>query len=212
MVQCPSCARPQAPRLICSDCESPLACNLDYFAALDLPRKLQIDGRALEQTYHELGRRLHPDRFANAPAPVREQSLRATALLTRAYRAIRDPVGRGRYWLELNGRKLAESNQQVPPELAALVFATQEELAELRAPSGSGAGEIASMKERQAEVRGFLERLDRELEENFEAFDRLETQASDEMFGQLKRILSDMAYLTTLMRDIERALDRKSAA
>jgi molecular chaperone HscB len=212
MVQCPSCARPQAPRLICSDCESPLACNLDYFAALDLPRKLQINGRTLEQAYHELGRRLHPDRFANASAAVREQSLRATALLTRAYRTMRDPVGRGRYWLELNGRKLADSNQQVPPELAGLVFATQEELAELRASSIPGASEITSVRERQAEVRGLLERLDRELEGNFEAFDRLETQASDEMFGQLKRILSDTAYLTTLMRDIERALDRKAAA
>ena len=72
--------------------------------------------------------------------------------------------------------------------------------------------EITSVRERQAEVRGLLERLDRELEGNFEAFDRLETPASDEMFGQLKRILSDTAYLTTLMRDIERALDRKAAA
>ena len=52
--------------------------------------------------------------------------MRATALLTRAYRTLRDPLSRGLYWLELHGEKLAENNQRVPPELAELVFEVQE--------------------------------------------------------------------------------------
>lgn len=212
MVQCLSCARPQAPRLICSDCESPLAFNLDYFAALDLPQRLQIEESTLERIYHELGRKLHPDRFANAPAPVRERSLRATAILTRAYRTLRDPIARGRYWLELNGRKLAENNQQVPQELVALVFATQEELSELRAAGNSGAEENASVKKRRDEVGALLERLGQELNENFATFDRADEDGSEKTFEELKRILSAVAYLKTLMRDVDKALDIKAAA
>ncbi|HXR25473.1 MAG TPA: hypothetical protein VN742_08945, partial [Candidatus Binataceae bacterium] len=81
-MQCPSCARLQEPRLICPECKAPLAYNLDCFAALGLPRKLQIDLAMLESSYHNLGRTLHPDRFANASPQVRDASLRATALLT----------------------------------------------------------------------------------------------------------------------------------
>lgn len=211
MVQCPSCARPQVPRLICSDCGSPLASDLDYFAALDLPRSLRIGQSALEQIYHELGRRLHPDRFANAAATVRERSLRATSILTRAYRTLRDPVARGRYWLELNGRKLGENNQKVPSELVEIVFETQEELAELHAANGSQA-EVARVKARRAEVFALAQQLDRDLGDNFSGFDRADALASEEMFNDLKRILSAMAYVKTLIRDIDKALDTKAAA
>src|SRR5579864_261290 len=106
MVQCPSCGQAREARLlVCAECGAPLAANLDYFAALGLPRKLQIDPAKLEEMYHGLGRRIHPDRFAASPIKVRDASMRATALLTRAYRTLRDPVSRGLYWLELNGRK-----------------------------------------------------------------------------------------------------------
>src|SRR5262249_32717284 len=57
----------------------------------------------------------------------------------RAYRTVRDPIARGRYWLELHGTPLGERNKQVPPALAELVFETQEQLAELRGASDPGA-------------------------------------------------------------------------
>src|SRR5215467_1527394 len=136
MLQCPSCARSQEPRLICFQCGTPLAADIDLFAALQLPRLLEINTGNLETAYHELGRRIHPDRFASARPEVRDASLRATALLTRAYRTLRDPISRGRYWLELHGHKLGENNKQVPPELAELVFEVQEKLSDWRAARG----------------------------------------------------------------------------
>ena len=50
MVQCPSCARPSEPRLICPDCGAPLGAELDLFAALGVPRKLVLDPSELEFT------------------------------------------------------------------------------------------------------------------------------------------------------------------
>ena len=164
MVQCPSCARRLQPCLICPDCGSPLAAELDCFAALGLPRRLTIDPDRLEELYHQLGRRLHPDRFAASPQAVRDASLRSTALLTRSYRTLRDPVSRGLYWLELNGQKLAENNKSVPPELAELVFEVQEKLADLRGSSGGGARELkASMEQRRGELEESMARANREL-------------------------------------------------
>ncbi len=148
MVQCPSCARQSEPRLTCPECGAPLGVELDCFAALDLPRKLAFDPRELERIYHEAGRRIHPDRFAAATPAVRQASLKSTALLTRSYRTLRDPISRGRYWLELMDEKLAENNKRVPSELAELVFEVQEQLGELREThNGSAIALGAAIKE-----------------------------------------------------------------
>src|ERR1700752_3473609 len=132
MLQCPSCARQSEPRLTCPECGAPLGAELDLFAALGVARKLALDPHELERIYHEAGRRIHPDRFATGTPAVRQASLKSTALLTRSYRTLRDPVSRGRYWLELIGEKLAENNKRVPSELAGMVFEGQGPLGELR--------------------------------------------------------------------------------
>lgn len=214
MVQCPSCARVQEPRIVCAECGAPIAARLDLFAALGMPRRLSIETDLLERAYHDLGRRIHPDRFAASPAKVRDASMRATALLTRAYRTLRDPVSRGLYWLELNGHKLAENNKQVPPELAELVFDVQERLAELRDADENG--EKAALRreidERRTELRQMMDGLERQLSDNFTAFDAVGDNGREPLFAQLKAILAKIAYLRTLIRDVDRELDSAKAA
>jgi molecular chaperone HscB len=215
MLQCPSCARQQESRLICSQCGAPLAADLDLFAALGLPRFLQIDIAKLESAYHDLGRRIHPDRFASASPEVRDASLRATALVTRAYRTLRDPVSRGLYWLELHGHKLAENNKQVPPELAELVFEVQEQMSELRSArerEDSGVREaVIKLSTRRASLQGLMDELYAELVENFAGFDAGGGPDPDKDFAELKVILSKIAYLKTLLRDVDRELERDKA-
>jgi molecular chaperone HscB len=211
MVRCASCERAQEPRLLCCECGSPLAAELDYFAVFELPRKLSIDSSKLAERYHELGRRIHPDRFANAPAKVRAASLSATALLTRAYRALNDPVARGRYWLELNGEKLSAGNQQVPGELAAMVFEAQEAIAALR-EAGAGAAEKDAVREYRATVAAESADAKQELERIFAAFDEEQAESRAELFERLKAVLARIAYLETLNRDLTKALDIRAAA
>ena len=213
MIECPSCGRRQEPLLICADCGSPLAAPLDCFAALGMPRKLTIDLSALERRYHELSRKIHPDRFASKGPKVRDASLRATATLTRSYRTLRDPVARGLYWLELNGEKLAENNKRVPPELAELVFEVQEQLAEMHgAPADSAAArELASqVVARRVQLQTTMDETLAELDRNFANWDQ---SADRKMLTlELKQILSNIAYLRTLIRDVDRALENAKAA
>jgi molecular chaperone HscB len=213
MIECPSCGRRQAPLLTCADCGSPLAAPLDCFAALGIPRKLTIDLGALERRYHELSRKLHPDRFASSAAPVRDASMRATATLTRSYRTLRDAVARGLYWLELNGEKLAENNKRVPPELAELVFEVQEQLAEMHdatADSDAARELAAEIVARRGQLQATMDARLAELERNFVKWD----QCPDEnmLTLELKAILSSIAYLRTLIRDVDRALENSKAA
>jgi len=185
---------------------------LDCFAAFGLPRRLTIDPLDLERIYHELGRRLHPDRFASSPQLVRDASLKATALLTRSYRTLRDPVSRGLYWLELNGDKLAENNKNVPAEIAELVFDVQEQIAELRQANGAGAGNlVAAVGERRTELQGSIEDAHQELTRNFARWDEGRHDRAA-LTGGLKRILSRIAYLRTLIRDVDRGLENAKAA
>jgi molecular chaperone HscB len=211
MVQCPSCARQSEPRLTCPECGTPLGVELDLFAALGLPHKLALDPRELERIYHEAGRRIHPDRFASGTPAVRQASLKSTALLTRSYRTLRDPVSRGRYWLELNDEKLAENNKRVPAELAELVFEVQEQLGELRqAHNGSANALGVAMKARRAELEGLVTTTQEELERNFARWDGGAGE-HQELVNELKSALSRIAYLRTLTRDVARALDSTPA-
>jgi molecular chaperone HscB len=209
MIECPSCGRRQKPQLTCEQCNAPLGAEPDCFAALGLPQKLTIDLPALERLYHDLSRRVHPDRFASANPKVRSASLRATALLTRSYRTLKDPVTRGLYWLELKGQKLAESNKQVPPDLAELVFEVQEQLAELLADKSDDLE--AMVNAQREEVERAMNEAKENLANNFAAWD---TGSGDErtLVADLKNILSRIAYLRTLLRDIDRALESANAA
>jgi molecular chaperone HscB len=205
--------------LICDSCGAPMPvpANLDCFTALGFPRKLTIDTSALEAAYHELGRKIHPDRFASSAPSVRALSLSGTALLTRSYRTLRDPIARGLYWLELNGEKLAENNKSVPPELAETVFEVQEQLSDLRDAGGDAALELRSeVEKRRAELSATMDDLGVQLSRNFARWDASpvsdNANAKKSLAIELKTILSNIAYLRTLLRDIDRGLETLRAA
>jgi DnaJ-domain-containing protein 1 len=219
MLKCTSCNRAQEPRLICDKCGSPMPvpADFDYFRALGIPRKLVIDNAALEAAYHELGRKIHPDRFASSAPNLRALSLSGTALLTRSYRTLRDPISRGLYWLELNGEKLAENNKNVPADLAATVFEVQEQLADLRTANGDVSRDLKNeIGNRRNELGSTMDELQGELERNFSRWDSssLSDGSGDKkaLVAELKTILSKIAYLRTLLRDIDNGLETIKAA
>ena len=206
-IRCWRCQSEVPVALLCSRCEAiqPLPSQLDYFRVLGVERNPALDESALSTRYYELSRRLHPDLYQTASAQEREASLHNSATVNRAYRTLRNPVQRGVYWLELHGEKLGANNNRVPPQLASLVFAVQEQLEELRDARRAG---------KQAEVDDALSQLRTQLEEqraqsqavltrNFSRWhdDSPETSA---LLAELKSVLSEMAYLRTLLRDVEK--------
>jgi len=196
---------------VCLHCEAPqpLPPAVDLFAVLGLPHRLVVDRAELEERYHAASRVMHPDRHQAATERNRELSLVASAAVNRAYRTLRDPVARGRYWLELHGTALGERNNQVPPALAALVFETQEQLEALR--DGGGTEQQRAVGAVRNELDERLRGLVAELEARYTVWDAADAAASA-VLDELKRRLSEIAYLSTLQEDIEEALDEREPA
>ncbi len=114
----------------------------DYFSFFGLPRKLGIDPAELERRFRSLSRQFHPDYFYNAEPAERRASLERSSYLNDAYRALRQPVSRVEYLLQLEGmaaRGPEEASKQVPAALLEEVFALNEELDEVRELRAGGA-------------------------------------------------------------------------
>lgn len=184
---CLSCAAPQ-----------PVTSDTDHFALLGLPRRLDLDLADLERRYHEAARLVHPDRHHGASPEEQVLSVTASAALNRAYRTLRDPVARGRYWLELHGDAIGTDNNRIPPELAAVVFDVQEQLAEVRA----GHGDAAAVARAREALASRLAALVADLGARY-ARDGAGHDAA--ALSALKERLSEIAYVRTLLRDVDAA-------
>ena len=204
--RCWRCSSFHSVALFCPQCDAIqiLPSQTDYFSVFDLPQSPTIDDATLTQRYYELSRRLHPDLYHAGTAEEKEASLQNTALLTRAYRTLRDLVQRGQYWLELQGEQLGKENNRIPRALAAQVFEVQEKLAELREAQTTEdkeqyRTEVLAMR---TDVEGKIDGLRTAITTNLAQWDL--DPRPPELLQQLKKHLSEIAYLRTLLRDIEK--------
>src|SRR5258707_11123643 len=152
-VTCWSCSSATGGAHFCPACGKiqPLPRGADYFAFFGLPRKLTLDLSDLEQRFHSLSWKLHPDNFMRASEDERQLSLDRSSQLNDAYRTLQDPVARVEYLLGLAGmRKEGQKKQQAPPELLEEVFELNESLDEMRdaRESGGSAATMAVLREK----------------------------------------------------------------
>ena len=161
-VKCWSCHAPVAGAHFCAACGKiqPLPPETDYFGFFGWPRKLTIDPALLEEQFHKLSWKLHPDNFVRASEEERNLSLDRSSQLNDAYRTLRDPIARIEYLLlRLGLRKEGTTKQQAPPELLEEVFELNESLDELREARAEG-GDIANLRARLVEAQNdFNEKL-----------------------------------------------------
>jgi len=210
---CPSCNKVQPP-----------VAGADYFAALGLPRLLQIDIAALEKQFYKLSRKLHPDLYATSAPEQQQWSTEQSSLLNDAYRTLKDPVDRTRYLLQLEGasiegesekdRAAAKASgkareQKVPPDLLEEVFELNMQLEELRM-----GGDDPDLKQQLQSARnGFTQQLgacDTQLQQLWRRWD-LAWEAKDESGksaakDQLVALLNRRNYIRNLVRDVNEAL------
>ena len=205
-ISCWQCGADRASNLFCPSCAAiqPIPEDADYFQVLGVPRRLIQDAQALQQRFYELHRQWHPDRYQTGPQVARSASLRNTAAVNRAYSTLRNPVERGEYWLTLQGETLGANNNRVPPALAELVFDVQEKLDEFRGARSADlrralAAVHADLLEQQTALLA-------QLDENFARWDAGAAQPTV-LSRELKAVLSALAYLRTLIRDVEKELD-----
>jgi molecular chaperone HscB len=209
---CPHCSRIQPPP------------GGDYFSVFGLKPRLILDLAALEEEFHRLSRKLHPDRFARAGENEKEWSLADTALLNDAYRTLKDPLRRTEYLLKLQGSGPGESaaarsdaklvqNQEktsrVPVDLLEEVFDLNMQLEEMRRAKKMGQEDPelkATLLKAREKFEGLVAAVDRDLRAQWAVWDAGDNAARPPAQRAMVALLDRRRYLSNLVRDVTEIL------
>ena len=214
---CWSCQKKNDKGFFCDQCGKvqPVPPHSDYFSFLGFPRTLELDGKKLENTFHQLSRKFHPDFFYNKSEPEKKLSLENTAFLNSAYRTLRDFIARAEYLLELEGEALQKNQTQPPADLFDEIFEIQETLEEFRdahdGPEDHGEVLKSKLQEEKKGLEGKQGVLEERLKALFKEWDQLQEGLSPSMerktlLKKMREILSHRSYMITIIRDLDRGL------
>lgn len=195
----------------------PLAENVDYFAAFDLPRKLNIDTPALERSFYRLSRKLHPDVYARASAQEQQWSLDQTSLLNDAYRTLKNPVSRTEYLLKLEGVNIeseraedgTKKESRVPADLLEEVFELNMQLEEMRMNRKMGEDDPslrADLEKAKAHFDAELAACDAGLQALWTDWDTAAGENTTGVKEKMVALLDRRRYIRNLVRDVNEAL------
>ena len=186
----------------------------DYFTVFGLPRKLGVDGEALQRRFYELSRQHHPDFHQGADAERQAEALGQSALVNRGYRALREPLARVEYLIALEeGREVREGatdKPKAPRELLEEMMEVQEALEEAKAEGlGGDAGTRLREERRRLEERSAAEAA--ALIARTAEWDRLVDEGGDRrpLLEWFKQRLATRAYLRTVIDDLSDALGER---
>jgi molecular chaperone HscB len=76
---------------------------LNYFELFSLPATFSVDQARLSQTYRDLQKQYHPDKFAMEDAKARLQAMQKSTEINDAFQTLKDSCLRAQYLLKLQG-------------------------------------------------------------------------------------------------------------
>lgn len=189
----------------------------DYFEVFELPRKLRVDDEALRRRFYELSRRHHPDFHQLGSETEQAAALTHSALINRAYRALRDPIARVEYLVALeegrDTRDEAQIKPKAPRDLLEEMLEVQEALEEAK---GSGLDDAARAR-LVAERQRLVDRraaTEAEIVARGAEWDAALDDGRDRatLVAWFKEALAARAYLRTVIDDLGQALGEEQDA
>ena len=189
----------------------------DYFTVFGLPRKLVVDASALQRRFYELSREHHPDFHQGAAAARQAEALAQSAVVNRAYRALRDPLSRVEYLIALEeGREVREGateKPRAPRELLEEMLEVQEALEEAKA-EGMGGEAAGRLREKRARLEARYAAEAEAIVGRGAEWDRLVDEGGDRkpLLEWFKQRLATRAYLRTVIDDLSDALGEREGS
>jgi len=187
---------------------------IDYFTVFGLPRKLVLDAPALQRRFYELSREHHPDFHQGEAAARQAEALAQSAMVNRAYRALRDPLSRVEYLIALEeGREVREGateKPKAPRELLQEMLEVQEALEEAKA-EGMGGEAAGRLREERARLEARYAAEAEAIVGRGAEWDRLVEEGGDRkaLLEWFKQRLATRAYLRTVIDDLSDALGER---
>ncbi|MEX2221456.1 MAG: Fe-S protein assembly co-chaperone HscB [Candidatus Rokuibacteriota bacterium] len=186
----------------------------DYFTVFGLPRKLGVDGEALQRRFYDLSRQHHPDFHQGADPEHQAEELGRSALVNRAYRALREPLARVEYLIALEeGREVREGatdKPRAPRELLQEMLEVQEAIEEAKAEGLGGAAGSRLREERRRLEERYASEADAVVAGSAD-WDRVVDESGDRrpLLEWFKQRLATRAYLRTVIDDLSDALGER---
>ncbi|WP_095497501.1 co-chaperone HscB [Paraferrimonas haliotis] len=84
---------------------------MNYFELFNIPQSFDVDAVKLADSYRELQRAVHPDKFANASEQEKRLSVQKAAQINDGYQTIKTPIARAEHLLVLSGVTLADESE-----------------------------------------------------------------------------------------------------
>jgi molecular chaperone HscB len=120
----------------------------NHFELFQLPQRFAIDMTALQNAYHEVQNRVHPDKFAHASDAEKRVAMQWATRANEAYQTLKSPFKRAAYLCELNGIDLEiESNTAMPSGFLMQQMEWREALEDAKA-----AKDVAALEKLEAEL------------------------------------------------------------
>ncbi len=201
--KCLKCEADLASPIVCSGCRTlyPMPASMDYFGLLGLPRRYEISDTKLMAAFRAMARQIHPDRFTDQPEEARALSTRLSARLNQAVDALKNPLLRASYMLDLAGGPGASEVRDVPGSLLAKVMTLREEIEEAHAT-----GDDAQIERLRSTISAYRADI---LEQIAARADRLAT-SDDEEKREFRKLINSVKYYETLLEEL--AADPLAAA
>ncbi|MEP1445685.1 MAG: co-chaperone HscB [Paraglaciecola sp.] len=166
---------------------------MNYFELFKIPVSFDVDLSVLPQTYQQLQRLTHPDKFASGSEQQKLVALQKNAQVNEAYSVLKFPLSRAEYLLSLRGIDL-QHEQQTIKDTAFLMqqMEWREELAEI---------------DEQADPLSALSSLEHEIQQSVKHdLARLRENLESEQLGANEKaadIIRQLKFLYKMLAEIE---------
>lgn len=130
----------------------------DHFHRLALEPAFKIDADALDRHYTDAQRLLHPDRFVRRAPRERRFAMEHATAVNEAYEALKSPLRRAEYLLELAGRPVRAEGQHTVDDTELLMHALK--MREALAEAEDGAARDVVIAEADRERKEWISELD----------------------------------------------------
>lgn len=86
---------------------------MNYFELFNIPVSFDVDMSVLPQTYQQLQRLTHPDKFSSGSEQQKLVAIQKNAQVNDAYSVLKSPLSRAEYMLSLRGIDLQHEQQTI---------------------------------------------------------------------------------------------------
>ena len=165
----------------------------NHFELFGLPATFRIDADALDEAYRALQGEVHPDRHAGGSDTDRRLALQSSTRVNEAYQALKDPIERARYLLELRG---IDAFDETNTKLSLAFLEAQLERRE-RAAHAADVDDVGTLDAILAEVRAEMGKRQLQLAALFD-----DASAAD----RAKAAVRELRFLAKVAEDVSAML------